>query len=570
MSWFLNLKASNKLFCGFGLLILFLVIAGGTAYRGMAELQKRYRIALAVTALEGNMNEQRAGILTMLATSDRMALESSRRQMQEMSKRNDGLMQQLQEAGGSDPRLVSSLEELSRLRNSHRQTRDEQVIPLIIEGRLEEARVLGLGVQQERYDQIANLADRLTAEAQVVAAQTARQSIMTFGVVGLASLLASFLIVVFLSRIVAKPLNEISAVAERIATGDLTGAVTLVDRRDEVGVLAQAFSRMSRSLQEMAQVAKQMAAGDLRVRVTPQSERDVLGNAFATMVDNLRRTTSELSEGVNVLASSASEILAASTQVASGAAETGTAIAQTTTTVEEVRQTAQVASQKAKYVSDSAQKASQVAQVGKKSVEVSVEGMRHIQIQMDSIAESIVKLSEHGQAIGEIIATVSDLADQSNLLAVNAAIEAAKAGEYGKGFAVVAQEVRSLSEQSKQATAQVRAILSDIQKATTAAVLAAEQGSKAVEAGTKQSAEAGDAIRLLADSVIEAAQAATQIAASSQQQLVGTDQVVLAMESIKQASAQNVAGTKQAESAAHSLHELGQRLKRLIQQYQVG
>ncbi len=114
--------------------------------------------------------------------------------------------------------------------------------------------------------------------------------------------------------------------------------------------------------------------------------------------------------------------------------------------------------------------------------------MKRIQTHMDSIAASIVRLSDQSQAIGEIIASVNDLAEQSNLLAVNAAIEAAKAGEQGKGFAVVAQEVRSLAEQSKQATAQVRNILGDIQKATSAAVMATEQGSKAVEAGVKQSA----------------------------------------------------------------------------------
>jgi methyl-accepting chemotaxis protein len=115
----------------------------------------------------------------------------------------------------------------------------------------------------------------------------------------------------------------------------------------------------------------------------------------------------------------------------------------------------------------------------------------------------------------------------------------------------------------------VRTILGDIQKATSAAVLATEQGAKAVEVGMKQSTETGESIRLLSDSINEAAQAATQIAASSQQQIVGMDQVALAMENIKQASVQNVAGTRQAEVAAQSLHELGQRLKQLAAQYKV-
>lgn len=278
-----------------------------------------------------------------------------------------------------------------------------------------------------------------------------------------------------------------------------------------------------------------------------------------------RTITRQLRNSISELSSAASEILATTTQVAAGAAETATATSETTATIEEVKQTAQVSSQKAKYVSETAQKSAQVSQIGKTSVDGTLEEMNRIRQQMDSIAGAIVRLSEQSQSIGEIVATVNDLADQSNLLAVNAAIEAAKAGEQGKGFSVVAQEVRSLAEQSKQATAQVRAILNDVQKATTAAVMATEQGTKAVESGVKQAAEAGGSVQKLAESITEAAQAATQIAASSQQQLLGMDQVVLAMENIKQATSQNVAGTKQAEQAAQNLNLLGGRLRSMIE-----
>lgn len=278
----------------------------------------------------------------------------------------------------------------------------------------------------------------------------------------------------------------------------------------------------------------------------------------------VRSITHELRDGISRLASSASEILATTTQLAASVVQTATAVSETTATVEEVKQTAQLTTEKARYVLDSAQKASSVSTVGRGAVDDTVQGMHRIQEQMESVADSIVRLSEQSQAIGEIIATVNALAEQSNLLAVNAAIEATKAGEQGRGFGVVAQEIKSLAEQSKQATAQVRTILGDIQKATSAAVLATEQGSKAVEAGVRQSGDTGESIRVLADNITEAAQAATQIAASSQQQMVGMDQVVVAMESIKQASTQNVAGTRQAEEAAKSLHQLGLRLGELI------
>ncbi len=285
--------------------------------------------------------------------------------------------------------------------------------------------------------------------------------------------------------------------------------------------------------------------------------------------ENLRTVNQQVQEAANVLASSVGDILALTTQLASVSAETAASVSETTSTVEEVKQTAQMASERSLSVSESAQKAVNVARQGSAAVARTVEGINHIKELMESVAEAIVRLSEQSQAIGEIITAVSDLAQQSNLLAVNAAIEASKAGEQGKGFAVVAQEIKSLADQSKQATGQVRAILGDIQKATSASVMAAEQVSKAVDGGVKQAAESGESIRKLADSIAESAQAASQIAASSQQQFVGMDQIALAMENVKQASQQSVSVTKQAGQAAHNLHELGQKLKEMVGKYKV-
>ena len=375
---------------------------------------------------------------------------------------------------------------------------------------------------------------------------------------------------ILITRNIARPLSELARGAELIAAGDLSMQLQInTSRSDEVGTLLKTFDAMIRSLRNMANAAQSIAAGDIRSTITPQSERDILGNAFAMMVKNLRTTTQEINEGVNVLVSAAAEILASTTQVAASSAETATAVSQTTSTVEEVKQTAQLASEKAKLVADNAQVAAQISQGGRQSVQQSIEAMQRIQTQVESIGESIVRLSEQGQAIGEIIATVNDLAEQSNLLAVNATIEAAKAGEQGKGFAVVAQEVKSLAAQSKQATAQVRGILGDIQKATSTAVLTAEQGGREVAAGDKLSQQLGDAINGLGDSVEAAAHAATQIAASSKQQLIGMDQVALAMQNIREASSQNVASTKQTEVAAQNLHQLGLRLQQVVERYQI-
>jgi methyl-accepting chemotaxis protein len=583
MKWFLDRTTKTKFFLSFGLMVLFLLFVIVTAYSGITSIresqsalfQEDFLTTNELIELRSDQNRVRAQLLEMMITKDRTKQQALENDIRERAKEVDDGLKVISGSLKESPRELKRLDELISARATYLKTRDEQ-IALIYKDRVDEAQRLGTTIQEERYNRIRAIAKELVdgkiAQAKTRIAQAeknARTLLFIFVIVGALALLLSAGMALFLSRIIAKPLNEIKITAERIAAGDLSVTVVADERRDEIGALTRTFSGMTRYLREMADVAGQIAARNLNVSVKPQSEGDVLGNAFAAMIRNLQEVMKEIQKSATVLASSVSEILATTNQVASGMTETAASVNETTATVEEVKQTALLSSEKSKGVSESAQNSVHVARQGNAAVTETVEGINHIRGLMESVADSIVKLSEQTQAIGEIITTVNDLAQQSNLLSVNAAIEASKAGEQGKGFTVVAQEIKSLADQSKQATEQVRTILGDIQKATGAAVMAAEQVSKAVDNGVKQSNEAGESIRKLSESITEAAQTSMQIAASSQQQLTGMEQVALAMENIKQATQQNVAGTRQAEQAAHNLNELGQKLKEMVECYRV-
>lgn len=324
---------------------------------------------------------------------------------------------------------------------------------------------------------------------------------------------------------------------------------------------------MINPLKNLSEKVLQATSGDLVFSTISESDKrcdeiGTLAKAFYFMLETLRGQIHQIMEGTNTIASSISQISAIASQLSDSSSQTLASVTEITATVEEVRQTAYISNEKAASVSQTSEHAALTSEKGKKATDKTISGMKRIKKEMVHVAESVAKLSEQTQSIGDIISAVNDLADQSNLLSVNASIEAANAGDHGKGFAVVAQEVKSLADQSKAATKQVRTILNDIQKAISASVMVTERGSKAVEAGVHLSGESGDSIDRLSESIEQSAQAIIQIAASSQEQLVGMDQLAEAMQNIKDASVQNADSASQLEIATENLEQLGQSLKR--------
>lgn len=328
--------------------------------------------------------------------------------------------------------------------------------------------------------------------------------------------------------------------------------------------------RITEPLLRLAQRAQAVSGGHLAGEKLPLTSNDEVGEltlAFNTMTENLREMTLQNAQSAKELGVSTSEIVASTQQQSASTQEQVAAMQQTTATMEEVRQSgAQIAS-RARQVAADAEKTVNMTDQGLKSVQQTVSTMQQIGHQVNEVAENIVDLSEKNRAVGDIIALVTEIAEQSNLLALNAAIEAAAAGEQGRSFTVVANEMKHLANQAKDATNQVRRILEDIQKGIGKAVMLTEEAVKKVDSGRQQTDISENTIRGMAESTQQSIQAFQQIMAATNQQQLGLEQIFQALQDIRQSSEQTAASTIQLNKASGNLNAMSQQLQRLVERY---
>lgn len=328
---------------------------------------------------------------------------------------------------------------------------------------------------------------------------------------------------------------------------------------------------ISRRLGDAIGFIGRVGRGDLTqtAAIRGNDELAQLGRHLNDMAANLKAVAGTTRAAAENVHAATAQIRASTQQQAASVSEQLAAVEETTATLSEITESGAQISRRAQEVAHSAQTAASSGDNGLKAVADTNQAMDAIREQAEAVAENIVILSERTQAIGEIIITVSDIAERSHLLALNAAIEAAAAGEHGRTFAVVAGELKSLADQAKEATAQVRSNLSEIQHGINASVMLTEEAVKRVSAGKRQTDATQSTIRDLVDNIQDSVVAFQQIVAGTNQQQIGLEQVIQALQNIRQASSQTAAGTRQLEGAASNLNTLGQTLVEAVRNYRV-
>ena len=375
------------------------------------------------------------------------------------------------------------------------------------------------------------------------------------------SLLASILIANDLSR----PLRVLLATARRMERGDLSLQDPLYSE-DEIGLLASAHKRLSQGLHAVAEETNQIAQGDLSRRVGGQGD---LAKGFNQMVDNLGALVKRIKEASLQVSTSASEILASAREQESGSAEQAASINETMATMEELSSTSRQIADNAESVARVADDTLRAAEEGRKTLSESRQGMEEIRENTQSIADRILRLNEKSKDISVIVDMIDKIADKTDLLALNAALEGSKAGEAGKGFSLVAAEMRKLAVSVVESTKEIKRIIGEIQEAAAAAVQTTEAGLKTTEQGTEMMKRTEGSLERIFTRIRETTDAAKQISFATQQQRSGTEQVVAALDEVSKVSKETIAGNKQATQSATDLAHLSDELRGLVGKFKV-
>ncbi len=492
--------------------------------------------SLTITNLKADLMGIRATLLAMMNESVRSKQEGFHNQIKDLSSRIDSSFAEVLKSEYNAIEEKGKLEELKNVWGEFRETRDEKLIPFIYSGDIDSAKGLATGIQAERFKRMTSLSNEIVKKmteganmAKDGADKISSNSIALLWWVSIAGIIIAGVLNIFIGLSITKPLQLAIDSLKDIAAGegDLTRRLK-IESTDEIGELSHWFNTFTEKIH------------DIIVHV----------NARAFSV------------------SSASEELSASaTQIAKGSqtqTEKATTVA---TSSEEMSSTIVEVAKNASGASEAARKSNKIAQKGKEIVERTVDGMNSIAKSVEESASVITQLGTSSNKIGEIIKVIDDIADQTNLLALNAAIEAARAGEHGRGFAVVADEVRKLAEKTTKATKEIGGMIGTIQDETGKAVTSMGEVTKDVKEKVGLAKEAGNTLGEIVSNVDILTTMIQQIAVASEEQSAATDTISKDIQDIANTTKETSTSSTQIADASNDLSKLASELQSMLSKF---
>ncbi|MCX6170187.1 MAG: methyl-accepting chemotaxis protein [Ignavibacteriales bacterium] len=374
-------------------------------------------------------------------------------------------------------------------------------------------------------------------------------------------------------------INMLTAELQQLIEDSKNG---LLDNRGDVTKFEGAYNGIVNGMNEMldavilpvqdgAKVLEVMATGDFTQRVTAEykGQHKMIKQSINNLGDSVGSILREVSEAVQATASASNQISSSTEEMSAGAQEQSAQTTEVAGAVEEMTKTIFETTKNSGQASDAAKNAGNIAKEGGKVVGETIDGMNKIAEVVQRSADTVQVLGKRSDEIGEIVQVIDDIADQTNLLALNAAIEAARAGEQGRGFAVVADEVRKLAERTTKATKEIATMIRQIQKDTEGAVVSMQQGTEEVEKGKALAEKAGQSLKEIITGAQDVVDMSTQVAAASEEQSSAAEQISKNIESISSVTQQSAAGVQQIAKAAEDLNRLTDNLQNLVSQFKI-
>ncbi|MGE5315835.1 MAG: methyl-accepting chemotaxis protein [Acidobacteriota bacterium] len=617
MTWFHDMNIRKKLIIGFGIVG---VLGGLIGIVGIVSL--RSQSAAGIRSYEygtvplGQLNALTTAFLRQRTDALQMAMANDEAVM------NDRLMKVTEREAD----IRSSIDALSRsivsdsvktaLEEFHTYRRDyasmlDRLTVLARQRKTDEAVQLFNGEMDKARYKVLHALDHLAAmqidEAKAVQDQNDSESQAAMWAVALVMVIgtcAATALSLYIAQHIGKPVRALFSAASKVAKGDLSVSVEAA-ANDEIGRLSRMFNNMvadiRRSQQDLqtekAGVEKKVEAavasirqqqeylqssidmllsamhrfadGDLTVSVQAEKNDEIgkLFDGFTQSVAQVRTILLRIAEAMAALASAGEEISSSTEEMAAGAQEQMQQASQVSGAISEMTRTIMDTTKNAAIAAETARAAGDNAKEGGRIVTDTIGGMKRIADVVKDAALTVTALGTSSDQIGEIIQVIEDIADQTNLLALNAAIEAARAGEQGRGFAVVADEVRKLAERTTKATKEIAGMIRQIQKDTADAVQSMNRGTKEVEEGRSLAEKSGDSLRLIIDGAEKAVNAARQVAAASEEQATSAEEIGKTIDAITNVTQESAAGTQQIARAAEDLNRLTQNVQSLLEQF---